>query len=271
MVVDFFLVEVSKLVRRPASWILGALLLLNLVLFGYLYLYVYVATAPGSGASPEQVAGVLQRLLPQNVLAGLLNSASGLGAALALIFGALVVGGEYGWGTLKLVLSQRPGRLNVFFGKTLAVGAVLAGVSVSILAVGLACSTLIAAAQSAPGEWPGAVEMLKALVAGWLITAVWASLGIFLSVAFRDTALAIGVGLAYMLIVERLALRLPVQGDKVEGIRSSLLSENTSNLVSAFTAAPQASGGVLWSVVVIIIYGAVFLGLAGFLFRKRDV
>lgn len=278
MVADYFAAEFFKLVKRPASWVLGSIQVLTLVLFGYLVTYAFVANAE-SGEVPEgmNVDQAMQTILPENVLVAVLANLSGLGGALALVFGAMVVGGEYGWGTLKLVFSQRPGRLNVLWGKFLALGAVLAVLSVGILLIAVLSSALVAGLLDEASDWPSLGEMLKGLGASWLVLFVWTSLGGFLAVVFRGTALAIGVGLAYALVIEGLALGLPIGGDAFDNVRKAFLGKNTTDLAGAFGELPQALGTAGeavdpgQAVLVIIAYTVVFLAVSALLFKRRDV
>ena len=270
VVADYFVAELSKLVRRPANWVLCSILVLNIVLFGYVFLYAYLVDVQGSGASSEAVAPLLARLLPENALLSAVTNLAGTGGALALVFGVLLSGGEYGWGTLKLVLSQRPGRSEVLLGKVLAVATALAALSLGVLAMCLLCSLLVAVAQGAAANPPSVGRTLEGLGIGWLIMFAWASLGVLLGILFRGTPVAIGVGLVYMLVVERLALRLPVQGEAFDGLRRALLSDNASQLVGALRG--DAEGGApLRAALMLAAYSVVFLAAAAAIFRRRDV
>ena len=275
VVVDFFVAELAKLAKRPASWILALILMLNLILFGYVFLYVYLASLQASGASAATVEPIMARVLPGNALSGTVaNLSGGLGGALALIFGVLLSGGEYGWGTLKLMLTQRPGRLGMMLGKVFAVAAALVGFALAVLLMCLLCSFLVSVLQSAPAEWPSLGATLKGLGVGWLVMFTWASLGIFLGILFRDTALAVGVGLVYITVVERLALRLLVPGEAFERFQGLLLSDNAATLAGSLQQGTQeggASGGPLQSAAIMVVYAAAFIVGAVVLFRRRDV
>src|SRR5438046_2240179 len=64
--------------------------------------------------------------------------------ALALVLGALVTGSEYGWGTVKVQLTQRPSRAAMMTGQALALAvAALIGV-LAQLALGAVTSSAIA-------------------------------------------------------------------------------------------------------------------------------
>lgn len=277
MVADYFSAELTKLVRRPASWILVAIIITSLVIFGYLLQYAFAVDAQGgndsAGTDPETL---FQSILPENVLAAVLTTFSGISAAVTVVFGALVTGSEYSWGTLKLMLSQRPGRFNLLFGKLLAIAVLLAILSVIIILLGVLCSAIVASLQDQPSEWPSLWQMAKGLGTGWLILAVYASLGVFLGVLFRGAALAIGVGLVYALVIEGLVLGLPFQGDTFTTIQKAFLVKNATDLASAFGQLQQGSSpgetvDPAQAVFVLLAYAVAFLLVAALLFRRRDV
>ncbi len=62
-----------------------------------------------------------------------------------MVLGALVTGGDWGRGTLKTALVQRPTRLATFAGQALAVFAALAASVLASFAVGAAFSLLVSA------------------------------------------------------------------------------------------------------------------------------
>lgn len=278
MTADHFVAELVKLAKRPASWIMAVILLLSLGLFGYLFIYVFAASVQ-RGDDPQSVDAdtVLEGILPGSVLLQVLSNITGIGAAVALVFGALVVGSEYGWGTLKQVLIQSPGRLQMLWGKILAIGAAIALLTVALFSVGFAASTTVSILQDKASEWPSVWETLRAFASGWLILSAWASLGALLATVFRGTSLAIGVGLAYALVIEGLALSLPIQGETFQSAQKILLSKNATDLVSAFGELPagvESAGepvGPGQAAAVITAYIASCLLISTLLMRKRDV
>src|SRR6266511_6053456 len=121
--------ELLKLLRWPAMWILAALLLVLSQVFGYLIPYVGYRSGGGSGfAAGQTPAQLLADLLPGRLVPNTLGGFPMFAGAIALIIGGLAAGGEYGWGTLKTILVQRPRRLTVLAGKLLAVQTVILAV-----------------------------------------------------------------------------------------------------------------------------------------------
>lgn len=273
-----FSAEVLKLRKRPATWFIGLIFAAVVVLFGYVFNYIFTVNAPEETAPPpEFVEGFRQYLLPESFLVNVLQGFSSFGGALALILGVLAVGSEYGWETFKVALTQRPGRLGFFAGKLLAVGALLLLLTVVILGVGALTSYAVAGLEDAPAEWPPAGDILRAVGAGWLILVTFAALGIALSTLVRGTALAIGLGLVYLLVLENVFLGLAGQNETVQTIGEALPAKNALDLAEGFGTVPEAfaTGGETveptQAALVLGAYAVVFLVLAVILFKRRDL
>ena len=269
-------VELLKLRKRPSTWSLGLVSVALVILFGYLVSYFFIVGVEGN--PPPEAEAFLPNLYPESFLSNVLSLfAGGLGGAIALILGALAVGSEYGWDTLKFSLTQRPTKLTFFAGKLLAVGVVLALFTLLMLAVGAASSYAVAGLRDAPVDWPPLWEVTKALGAGWLVLAVFAAMGLFLATLFRGSGLAIGLGLVYLLVLEGLFLSLPVENETFQSISKTLPGRNALDLTLAFGDAPQPfpmPGGTIepaQAALVLAAYLVGLLALAALLFHRREV
>jgi ABC-2 type transport system permease protein len=289
-----FTAELLKLRKRPAVWILGAIWLAFVILLVYALPYAFFANLPQQDipeGAPADLQSEMQaqneaaseqlmsQLYPENLASYMLSGFSGTGGTLALILGALAVGSEYGWRTLKTVLSQRPGRLGAFFAKMLALAVTLALFVALAFVAGAVCSLVVAVVQGAPIDFPPLAELLEALGAGAIILAVWAALGIFLATLFRSTALAIGLGLFYALALEGLVFGLPIPNETFQNARQFFLGQNSGFLANSFGGEAlqqnlSLSGsdvGAAQAALVLCIYLAVFVLVAALVFRQRDV
>lgn len=284
-----FLAELLKLRKRPATWVLALVWVAVVVLLGYFLIYLFVANPPPPpDDAPAEVRAQneaineaqLRAMYPENVVSNVIaGTPLGFGSAMILILGAMAAGSEYGWGTVKTALSQRPGRLGVLSGKLLALGVLLLAFVLLGLAAGAASSLVVAQLEGAPVSWPPAEDFLRGIGAGLLVFAVYGAVGFALATLFRGTALAIGLGLAWILVIETTISSLPFDNDAYENFRRATVGENvlavTSSLGSPFPdefgiPAPLVEEPTQ-AVLVLLAYTAVFLLLAAFFFRWRDV
>ncbi|WBB70444.1 ABC transporter permease subunit [Micromonospora sp. WMMD812] len=268
-----FRAELVKLVRRPAAWLLLAITLVLAALFTYVF--PYAGYAGGTGG-PNSERG-LPALLPDQLVGNSLGGLPVFLGAIVLILGVLVVGGEYGWGTWKTVLSQGPSRTAVYAGKLAALGVAALVVVLAVFGVGAVGSALIAAAESQPAHWPGLGDLLTGVGAGWLIAMMWAMLGVVLAVALRAVALPVGLGLVWMLAVQNLlaAIAAPLL-DWVAQLQKGLPGPNAGSLAAALGASSDTPGvttsvGGGQAALVVAGYLVAFAAAGAVLLRRRDI
>ena len=285
--------ELLKLRKRPSTWVLFLIWLAVIVLLNYTLTYALVSSVPPP-IIPENTPKVqkeqireqqeelqeqqLEFLYPENLVSNLTPGFPNLGAPIALILGALAVGSEYGWTTFKTVLTQRPGRYAVFFGKLLALGIVLALLVFLTFTAAAASSYVVARLQDAPVGWPAAGELVSALGAGWLILAIWAALGVLLATLLRSTAFSIAIGLIYSFVIETIIFNLPIESKAFKDASNYFPGQNSSSLADSFSeqspggfAPPQPPVDAPQAALVLLTYAAAFVALAAFVFRRRDV
>jgi ABC-2 type transport system permease protein len=261
--------------KRTSTWVLLGIWALLSLLFAYVVPYVQYLN--GDGSQP------LDDLLPQHLVASLLAGFPFFGGVLALQLGALAVGSDYGWGTLKTLFTQRPGRARIFAAKAVALGASLVPFVVVVFGVGAAASSVIALREGVDIDWPSASLLIRALAAGWLILAVWAALGVALAVLSRGTSLAIGIGILYALVIEGLLSALAGQVGVLDSLIEAFLRTNGYSLAAALgvapgdvsDAGPGSFGGPFVDAAQASIalggYLVAFLAASAWLFRRRDV
>jgi ABC-2 type transport system permease protein len=273
--------ELLKLARRPAAWVLlAAAAILNQV-FAYVVPYLSYTSGDGGGmsdgATPEQL---LASTLPDQLVANTIGGFAVFAGALALVLGALMFGGEYGWGTVKTMLTQRAGRGTVLAGQLTALAvAVLGGVLV-LYALGAASSALIAWAEDQAMNWPSLVDLAQGIGYGWLILLTWAVLGAALGVTLRGVALPIGLGVVWVLGVENLVSAMADSVfDALEPLRDVLPGVNAGSLINTVIVdrpiepAPGVTDvvGEGRALLTLAIYLAVAGAIALWTSRRRDV
>jgi ABC-2 type transport system permease protein len=274
--------ELMKLRRRAAVWILGALVVV--VLIGLYYLLGWWFTGhPPRGAEIPRGPDAKLAYYPASFIRTTLSGGN-LGGAICMVLGALAVGSEYGWGTLKTVLTQGPGRLTTFGGRLAALAIVIACYVVVLFTSTAAVSALLAGIDGHATAWPSAADILKGVGSEWLVFATWAAFGVMLAVLFQQSALAIGIGLVYMLLIETLVVSLlaAIGGDTFLEIRKLLPSTGAQSLAQSFgsaggglrvggAATPAALLDANRAVLTLAIYLLAFCAIPAALFRRRDI
>jgi ABC-2 type transport system permease protein len=266
--------ELLMLRKRASTWVLLGIW----TVFGSFVVYgIPYAT------DPKYAPGEVDQFFPQSLAGTVLGGFPFLGGVFALMLGVLAFGSEYGWDTLKTLLTQRPGRSSVLGAKLAGLGIVLVAFSVALFGAGALVSTMIAHVEHARVAWPSVGLLVRAVAAGWLILAVWATLGVLLGIATRGTSLAIGIGILYTVVAEGLLSALTDSIDVLTPLTTVFLRANGYSIAVALgapvdsfeSAGPRAYGGPLVSsgqaVAVLVACAAAFLAVAAWLLQRRDV
>ena len=272
--------ELLVLAKRPATWTLAVAFVLASVFFLYAQPYLLPGDASGGATTSDLY---LAEMLPAGLVGNVLVVFPFYGGILVLFLAAIAAGGEYGGGTLGTILTQRPARRKVFFGRLLALGVLLLLLTAAVFAVGAVSSLLIAWREGAPVDWPAAWNLALAVGAGWFVLAVWAGLGTFLAVVLRGAALAIGVGVVYALVSEGLITTYAGSSGALGAASKAILRSNAYSLVAPFggstTIVGDGPGAVSASslvapglaALILAAYAAVFVLAAALVFLWRDV
>lgn len=268
--------ELRKLRRRPAVWWLGAFIV-TLVVVVYAFSWIEVNSATFHPDRGMTLAQVKAQLYPANFATMIVSGVAVLGGALMLVMGALVAGSEYGWGTVKTAYAQRPGRLQILAGSVGAISIVSAVIVAALYAVAALSSFVIANLAGAQIVWPAFIDILKAVGATWLIFEVWILFGTVMAHLFRQSALAIGLGLAYMLAIEAILFRAlsRLNVDWLTSVEKFMVGQNAISLANSFpssgAAAPPTLVSIDHAILVVVAYGLAFVLIAALLVRNRDV
>ncbi|MFF2553106.1 ABC transporter permease subunit [Nocardia sp. NPDC058058] len=271
--------EMLRLRKWPAFWIvLGTWILLNLT-FAYLFNYLAYTTGDSSRMSNGQPREVLlQLMLPAAVPEVFTQGMAMFGGALMLVLGALAVGSGYGWGTWKTVLTQGPSR-------TAAVGGVVVSLAVTVVALVLVAfvvdtgvAALIAATQDQSLALPSASRILLGIVSGSAILGMWTLAGALIGALARGPALAVGLGLVWVLVVENLLRGVAGIFSPIKALTDHLPGTAAGSLAGSLrTTTGSGTPGVLnilgrgESLLVLAAYVAVFAAGTIWLIRRRDM
>lgn len=276
--------ELLKLRKRPAVWVCFALLLVLLLAFGYgltWFIYTY-SKPPASIARQVSYAALKVSLYPAHFHQNTMSGGAQLGGVIAMIIGVLMQGSEYGWATVKTVFTQRARRWEIIAVRLLVITGLMLLMAAAALALGAAASWVLATIDGKSTAFPGAETIVKSLLALWLVFDFWAVFGFALATLFQQSALAIGLGLAYALVIEALVFGLADQfaGDTSKQIHQWFPLENATFLVQSFgRATPEIAGqvaakpfaGGAHGAIMLVVYCAAFAALSLRLTQRRDV
>lgn len=275
--------EWFKVMRRPAAWVVVGLFLALAVALGYVITYLVATNPPANAPSNLNLAAMRAAVYPGEFVPKSLSGAATIDGLFALILGVLVQGSEFAWGTAKTVQTQLPGRLTVIGGRLLSLAALLALMTIGLFAADAVASFVFAAVDGKSIAFPGAWEIAKGLGAAWLILAFNAMFGFGLATLFRQSAMAIGIGLGYVLLLESLVFGLLGSlGDTVKAIHVWFPVANAGYLVDAFGKVAAIGNGAgtfsgspdadaTHAVVVLALWIGGLAAVSGILVRRRDI
>ncbi|PFW99493.1 hypothetical protein CJ469_05198 [Nocardia farcinica] len=271
--------ELARLGRWPVFWIvLGTWVVLNLV-FAYLFNYLAYRSGEQSAmadAQPKEV--LLQQMLPAAVPEVFTQGMAMFGGALMLILGALAVGSGYGWGTWKTVFTQGPSRVTVAGSALVALALVTVALVMAVFVIDTGTAALIAATESQSLALPDAGRILSGIAYGTAILGMWTLAGAFLGAVARGPALATGLGLVWVLVVENLLRGTAGILGPLRALTDRLPGTAAGSLAGTLrTVDGPATPGVLdilsrgESLVLLAVYALMFAGATVWLMRRRDL
>jgi len=189
-------------------------------------------------------------------------------ASVAWILGASAIGADWHAGHVTTILTWEPRRGRVMLAK---IAASLTSVFVVSLVIQALLGAALAVAAAGAGSTAGADATWLAESAGValrvaLLSTIFAGFGFGLASAGRNTAVALGVGFGYLVIVENL----------VRGLRPQwtpwLLTDNAGLfIVDSPIDFPLLGRSTVGAGLYLAAVGAVLLLAASGLFRTRDV
>jgi ABC-type transport system involved in multi-copper enzyme maturation permease subunit len=274
-----FRAEWLKLRKRPGVWILLLALAAIVLLFGYVVLWAVSSQLPPEAAQSGLESDLLlEGLRLDNVPAQVTSLVASFGTAFGLILGALAVGSEYGWRTVKTMTTQRPGRVTLASGRALALLAVCVLLALIAFLAGAAGAALVSALESTPMTLPTVADTANAFGIAVLVIALWCALGACFATLFRGTGWAIGFGLLYAFALEFLLSQVPLRGRAGELLADALINNNTAALVlwlspdelDALNATP-VDIEPLQAVTVLVAYLVVALLVTVAVYARRDI
>jgi ABC-type transport system involved in multi-copper enzyme maturation permease subunit len=239
-----------------------------MALFAMMVNTIMVTFVSGGGSLPPGAPGVAFPSLAEmerrsGLMAGL-AAASNLFGIVTLSFWAVATAGDYSSGLIRLLVAAEPRRWRLLAGK---VGALLvvtaAATTVAAIVNVFAAMPAAGAAGISTAAW--GTDLFAVVATAWtnlfLALCVWGVLGLVIAVLARSAAVAISVGVGYVLVVESLI---------------KMVGSAPSDWLLGTTLGAVASGGtdaVAYGTALALAAGYVTLGLvvAGGVFIRRDV
>lgn len=218
------------------------------------------APAGGPGVSFPTPAALAQ---PDGLVAGLSSAASMFGV-IALSFWALLTATDYQTGLIRLLVSAQPHRGRLLTGKVLAMVLWTAAATTVALVVNLVVAPVAAQGSGIDlSAWGQDLPFI--LLRGWLnlfcSLIVWGIIGLTLAVLTRSSAVAISIGIGYVLVVESVIKAAATKlGDWLPGSTLSALAQGGNSTLSY--GAALALGAA---------YSLIGIAVAQTVFSNRDI
>ncbi|WP_280428515.1 ABC transporter permease [Nocardia brasiliensis] len=270
--------EALRLRKWPAFWIiLGTWILLNLT-FSYLFNYLaYTSGESGrmSNGLPRDV--LLQQMLPAAVPGVFTQGMAMFGGALMLVLGALATGSGFGWGTWKTVFTQGPSRINVVGGVLVSLLVVVLALVLTAFAVDIGVASLIGATQGQSLALPSLRQSALGVLTGVVILGMWTLAGALIGALARGPALAVGLGLVWVLVVENLLRGVAGIFAPIAVLTDHLPGTAAGSLAGAMRTVGAGTPGVLdilsrtEALLVLAIYITLFVAGTVYSMRRRDL
>jgi len=182
--------------------------------------------------------------------------------------GAAIAGAEWRAGTITTVLTWEPRRVRLNLTRT-AAGVILAFVIATFLQLAFLGAFLPAVlangtTDGATADWWMSFGLAVARTS--LLTALVSVLGVALATLGRNTAFALGVGFAWIAVIEGVIRGLRPGWAEYLWIENIVTTEEWAQMENA-----DFSRGPLLALVTLLVYAVVLVAAATILFRRRDI
>ncbi len=268
--------ERMKIVKRPMTWITFLILIggvAAIVLLAYLSIHAARLT-------PAQKTSRLNNFILPTGITRSFEIGGFLGQILLVVVAASLVGSEYGWGTIRVMVGTGARRTKLLVAKLIAVtqttvvyllGAALAGSAASLIVTVAGGHTLTLGTVN--GAWWGDLGLM--ILRSFFVLWVMVVLAFSIASVTRSVAAGIAVGIGWPFLEQILAALLGLLGNIGDEVRKWLISTNTSALTqrNGFGHQSIASGtpGAWHAFLVLLVYCVVLLAIAIIAFRRRDI
>lgn len=278
--------ELFKLRKRLMTRVLLFVLLGILII---LYLLLFAVSRVAIPAHGPAEMGEIQNLLGLSVAVPFaLNILSSFGAVLAVILMASSVGNEYNWRTIRTFLICSESRYKLLGAKLISTGIlVLTGLAIGV-ATGFIMSLITTAiggysfdfSFSTGGYW---WDQFLQFWRTFFVLIPYLLLGFLFAIVGRSAMPGIALGIGILFLESIVTTFMSLAGGWIAKVPDYLLAANVRAITSlarlpeGFSAGMGAGNtsihmpGVTHAFITLTIYSLVFIVIAFYLFRKRDV
>ena len=278
--------ELFKLRKRLMTRVLLFVLVGILIILYLLLLAVSKIAIPAHG--PSEI-GEIQNLLGLPLaIPFALSILSSLGSVLAVILMASCVGNEYNWRTIRTVLICSESRFKLLGAKLISTGTlVLIGLVVGV-AIGFIMSLITTAIGGYSFDFSFATggylwDQFLQFWRTFFVMIPYILLGFLFAIVGRSAMPGIALGIGILFLESLVTTFMSLAGGWIAQVPDYLLAANVraitslANLPQGFNQGMGVGNtsmqmpGVIHAFTMLAIYSLVFLVLAFYLFRKRDV
>ena len=256
--------ELTRLTRKGVVWgWLGLMALFAVLINTIMFKVAANGTAPAAGGPGVALPTAAALAQPAGLVAGL-GAASNLFGVVCLSFWAVVTAADYQSGLIRLLATAQPTRWKLVAGKAIALAIGTAVATTAAVIIGLpsaAPSARAAGISTAAWSEHAAAHVASAWLNTFLALLVWGAIGLVLATVSRSSAIAISVGVGYVLVVETLIKSgASAAGKWLPGTTLTALAQGGSPALSYLAALLLGAG-----------YLAVALGVAALVMTRRPI
>ncbi|MFD2699392.1 ABC transporter permease [Paenibacillus shunpengii] len=247
--------ENMKIYRRVRTWVMLGIIIVMSILIPYLL------SSTGGGASTHYWEGAMLTV----------SFISFLNTIFAVVIAADSVAGEFSWGTIKLLLIRPWTRSKILASKYVSV--LLFSLLTTLLMTGLSLltSSVLMSTEPVVSEMPGDYTPAGYALVSWLYEYVdlfiTLAIAFMVSTVFRSGALAIGLSL-FILFTQGI-FGLIFDPERYSWAKYILFTN--MDLSQYMFGSSDSVMSLGFSITVLVVYYVLFMGIAWYVFHKRDV
>jgi ABC-type transport system involved in multi-copper enzyme maturation permease subunit len=268
--------ERLKILKRPMTWITFLIIVAGTAAI----VFIAYLTIHASDVKPAEKASRIADFTWPTGITRSFDIGGFLGQILLVVVAASLVGSEYGWGTIRVMVGTGASRTKLLLAKLIAVslaaiifllGAAAAGSLASLINTVAGGHTLTLGTVN--GAWWGDLALM--ILRSWFALWVMVVLAFSIASVTRSVAAGIAVGIGWPFLEQILAALLGLVGNIGDEIRKWLISTNTNALVTrngfGHHTVDSGTPGAWHAFLVLLVYAVVLLVISFVVFQRRDI